>query len=398
MDDSKLSLRLGRILAIFLALFITIEALSRIIVVQFADAPFKSLSLYKWSPYGLVRNNPDLTSPDFLINANGFRAIQDYQRIKPDNTFRVLLLGGSVLYSGLGGNAKLEKYGRVNSAHTIAPYLQKIMENDPAFSGAKIEVINGAVNFNRIVEISSAYLEEYIHWSPDYVVVFGSVNNFSRVRFAGEQTLQQTTLQSPHAWRPEFERLVNDYGLPASLERVWRSGAEHSAALALSLKITSKIADYGVKISQRGAVHPQPVEQAMETLEESKSYFNIFATYADAMSAAAKRRNHGISFVWEPMLSDLGKIKPMSEEETRIFPAVQRSAKAVAQYDGTRKQFNAYFKKQGVAYVDPTDALKSHNQTVYIDYAHYTPEGNSFIAGVVFKSLRDGFLRHLKSK
>ena len=131
---------------------------------------------------------------------------------------RVILLGGSVLYSGLAG-ARLAQYGRVSSADTIAPYLEAMLAADPRFAGRKVEVINTAVNFNRIVEIASAYLEEYLYWQPDLVVVFGSINNFYWYRHAGDVAAGHTALQLRHPFRLEFERQVNEHSLAAFIER-----------------------------------------------------------------------------------------------------------------------------------------------------------------------------------
>src|SRR5689334_20735867 len=104
--------RWGRVFAALAVLVLVAELASQALIYVYAGKPFQSLSVYRWSAYGLVRNNPSLTSPGFEISKSGFRSIDDYQKKKPAGTLRVLLLGGSVLYSGLAGG-RLEQYGRI---------------------------------------------------------------------------------------------------------------------------------------------------------------------------------------------------------------------------------------------------------------------------------------------
>src|SRR6266550_2858135 len=100
--ESLQPIRWHRIWGLLLLSFLVIELVSQVFVYRWAGERFRTFEKYHWSAYGLVRNNPELTSPEFKINANGFRNARTLTREKPPNTLRVLMLGGSVLYSGLG--------------------------------------------------------------------------------------------------------------------------------------------------------------------------------------------------------------------------------------------------------------------------------------------------------
>lgn len=381
----------GRVFAALAVLALAAELVSQALIYAYAGKPFQSLSPYRWSAYGLVRNNPALTSPGFEIEKNGFRSVKAFSKAKPPGTLRVILLGGSVLYSGLAGS-RLEQYGRVSSAETIAPYLEAMLAADPRFAGRTVEVINAAVNFNRIVEIASAYLEEYLHWQPDLVVVFGSVNNFYWYRHNGDLAAGNTALQLRHPFRLEFERQVNEHSLAAFIERAWRTGAEHSAALALTSKACVALADRLVHLAQRLAapvMQPDPVEPGPETAEESRAYFQIYASYADAMVAAARRAKQDIAFVWEPALGNLDGLKPLSADERALLKSIEPSRDHSAQFETARKAFHTLFDTASVPVIDPTEALRTKPETVFIDYVHYTPDGNRFVASLVYKELSD---------
>jgi hypothetical protein len=397
-EKEQNAIRWRRVVAATLVVYFIIEITAQIVVLAFAGKPFHSLSFYRWSAYGLVRNNPDLTSPAFVINRNGFRSTRNYEKEKPPGVFRVMLLGGSVLYSGIvPAAARLSQYGRVPSDQTIATYLEERIRRDPAFEGVKIEVINAGVNFNRIVEIATSYLAEYLQWQPDFVVVFGSLNNFWPPRQHGDVAAGRTTLQGQHNWEPDFQRLVNDRGLASTIERLWRDGAEHSATLALAHKFAFIVADKLVGLAEqfRFAKHFPEASKGPETSDELQAYFRIYASYADAMIAAAHRFGQGIAFAWEPVLGDLGGIKPLSAEEQTIFPLVRRGSDAVAQFEASRQLFRRHFAEMGAQVVDPTDALRAHHETVFIDYAHYTPIGNRVIANIVYDQLKSELAKQL---
>lgn len=390
-------IRWGRVVATLAVLALVAELASQALIYVYAGKPFQSLSTYRWSAYGLVRNNPELTSPGFEIEKNGFRSVRAFTKEKAPGTLRVILLGGSVLYSGLAG-VRLEEYGRVSSAETIAPYLEAMLAADPRFAGRKVEVINAAVNFNRIVEIASAYLEEYLSWQPDLVVVFGSVNNFYWYRRTGDLAAGRTALQLKHPFRLEFERQVNEHSLAAFIERAWRTGAEHSAALALASKASVALADRLVQLAQRlaGPVMARPsstvsaaAEAGPETAEESRAYFQIYASYADAMIAAARRAGQDIAFVWEPALGNLDGLKPLSRGERELLKSIDSSRERSAQYETMRRAFHTLLDTAGVPVIDPTEALRTTPETVFIDYVHYTPNGNRFVAALIHKELAE---------
>jgi hypothetical protein len=391
MAASEQPVRWARVIAVLAALALLAELASQALIYVYAGKPFQSLSLYRWSAYGLVRNNPALTSPGFEIDRNGFRSVGSYQKKKPPDTLRVLLLGGSVLYSGLAG-ARLKQYGRISSAQTIAPFLEALFAKDPTLAGHKVEVINAAVNFNRITEIATAYLEEYIHWDADLVVVFGSINNFYWFRRAGDFAAGRTSLQAPHPFRLEFERLVNEHSAAAFIERAWRTGAEHSAFLALTFKGSIAIADRLVDLGQRLVPPtPRPAKPAPqpESAEERRAYVELYARYAEAMIAAARRAHQGIVFVWEPALAHMDGVKPLSDEERWLIKFAEGTPQKSAQFEATRQAFHRLFDEAGVPVIDPTEGLKAKPGTVFIDYVHYTPDGNRYFAEVAYRPLRD---------
>lgn len=391
MDGSSVTsatIRWGRIICVMLALLSIAEGAARLYVWFWAGKEYRSTALYRWSPYGLVRNNPDVTSPTFQIDKSGFRNIEEFDRLKPPDTYRVILLGGSVLYAGLA-SVFLQEEGRVGSDATIAQYLQRILAADPALERMRVEVINAAVNYNRIVETSAAYLAEYAYWDPDLVIVFGSANNFLGLPTADEIRQKTHNVQGDHPWKKEFERQVNQRNLVALAENALLTASDHLASMAMLRKLLGKLLDSAIAVAGRHSMQPPPRgDYRLATIEDEERYFNDYAAYADAMVAAARRHGQDIAFFWEHWLGDLGDVKPLSEREQWLHAQVRRAPEQTAYAMRMRDRWVDNFDKRKIPYVDPIGILRTNDQTLYIDYLHYTRRGNDVMAQTTYDALK----------
>jgi hypothetical protein len=365
------SLHVIRGLAIFLFAIVWCELFLQIGIFHWSGKNFSSFQPYVWSPYGLVRNNPKFTSPAFHINSNGFREVREYTQEKPPNTVRVMLLGGSVLYSGLGG-VPIPGITRVSSAQTISQYLTKELQNSPPCIGKKIEVINAAVNFNRMSEIVPAYLNDYINWDADLVIVGSSLNNF-----AGGIT-QTSKLLGGHPWEAEFQRLVNDSGMASSLEVIVRRLSENLASLGVARKFVTKMISH---------IEPKRVYPSNRPMEETNTdrlnqkNLERFENYASAMLSAAKTRNQNISFFWEHDLWNSASFKPFSKEEVvlgKLNPPMINPF-----YWQQLNWLKDFSKEKNAGFIDPKSEMTNYQPTIFIDYGHYTAGGNEFMAKVM---------------
>ena len=396
---APLAIRWARVFAaLFLGLML-LEVGGRLLIWRWSGRPYRSLAPYRWSAYGLVRNNPDLNSPAFQINRNGFRDFKDYQPTKRPGTLRVLLMGGSTLYSGLG-RWIIPGIQRVDSGHTISQYMEKELRADPALAGVEIEVINAGVNFNRVVEISSAYLTEYVHWRPDFVIVCGSANNFGYAPAAGTVHQHQFGIQQPHPWHLEFQRMVNDRSVLANVERSYRGIEEHCAVMALGRKATDKLVNAGFRVREQltrrlRLTPPGPPAPPLADLAEADLYINEYLGYADAMVSVARRHGQQVSFFWEHFIAHLDGIKPFTPMERLLY---QHNRPSTAEEDArfehhARGRVRDYCATQQVPFLDPLEALRHSDETVFIDYLHYTKEGNRFMARFMHEQLKPALHR-----
>jgi hypothetical protein len=390
------SIRWTRIAAMLVVCLLVTELSAQVYVYFWAGQRFRSFHKQTWSPYGLVRNNPNLTLPGFHHNRNGFRNSGDFTQQKPPNTLRVIMLGGSTLYSGIAGT-HIEGAERVESDATVAQFLEQELRNDPELAGVNIEVINAAVNFNRIVEISGGYLAEYAHWQPDVVIVFGSANNFNvSMPESGEVYRREYGIQPDHAWKLEFERTANRRTFLALAEHVLLFAEDNLASVALAKKgLTSAIDDAFAFTGRRSFAKPEQHKRTYADRAECDAYINEYLGYAGAIVAAAKQNDQEVAFFWEYFLRHLGGVRPFSDRERAVYDKIYQgqSPQEIAFNFYARDRLDDFCHKSNVTFLNPLDVLKTHRGTIFIDYLHYTQEGNQAMARYIFQQMKETFHR-----
>lgn len=396
MAEAEASIRWGRIFGVLIVTLVVLELISQVYVYFWAGERFRSFHKQTWSPYGLVRNNPELTLPGFHHNRNGFRNLQDFSPQKPPNTLRVMMLGGSTLYSGIA-STHIKGAERVDSDATVAQFLEQELRHDPALAGMNVEVMNAAVNFNRIVEISGGYLAEYAHWRPDVVIVFGSANNFNvSMPEQGEVYRREYGIQLDHAWKLEFDRAANRKTVLATAEHVLLFLEDHLASVALAKKGMTAAIDDAFQFTQARSLEKKArPEKTYADAAECDAYINEYLGYADAIAATAKRNDQEVAFFWEYFLRHLGGVRPFSDREQPVYDKIfqRQSPKEIDFNFQARDQLANFCRQQQITFLNPLDVLKTYRGTIFIDYLHYTKEGNQVMGKFIYEQMKDTFHR-----
>lgn len=393
-DVTTAPVRWGRILGVLLVLGVVLELVSQVFVYFWVGRPFDSFAKYRFSPYGLVRNNPRLTLPGFEHSANGFRNRAVFQREKPPGTLRVLILGGSVAYSGLA-TEMLQDAERPDAEGLINRYLEDELRGDPALHGLRIEVINASVPFNRAFEMASAYLAEYAAWDADVVIVMGSGNNFvGPPPPAVSMTDRTYGMEAEHPWSWDFERLANQRSLLVLAEQGILVAEDGLASVALLRKFSSKLADMLVRL--RNGFEPRdPSVQAprLATFAEYDHYVDRVIGVMEAMTAIAQHDDQEIVFFWEYFLRHLRGIRSYSPAELRLLARLKRPTDALdASYNfHARDRVAAWCRERGLRLLDPMEIMKHDRTSIFIDYLHYTPDGNRVLGRFMYRELRELF-------
>jgi len=137
-----------------------------------------------YHPYRSHQLNPDYkrdfdSSGNLLHSSDGFRGDQVYSKNKPENTFRILMMGGSTLY-GVSAAPPYERHPSLNNDETISYFLQQHLHNKIKETEADvtIEIINAAVTayttFHHLVYFNEVLFE----YKPDLIIFLDGHNDF----------------------------------------------------------------------------------------------------------------------------------------------------------------------------------------------------------------------------
>lgn len=397
------SLRWSRILAVVAFVLLLAEGFGQAFMYAWSGEAFRSLQVQVWSPYGLVRNNPRLTSPEFKHTAQFLRSTRTFDEHKPPRTLRVLLLGASVLYGAVTPTKNTrDDEARTRNDETIDAYLEEMLRADPALAGVNVEVINAAVSFNRYVESATAYMDEYVFWQPDVVVVCGSYNNIGEDPDAGVYDARKGRLMGRHPWQIQFDREVNDLTFAGFVGRGVRTLNDSSAAAALLVKGLDKGIDTAFRAVGRVGdtlfpPAPTPVKPVASP-EEIGRLADAMLGYVNAMIALAHHHGQEIAFYWEYLHGDIQDFAAEGGDPRTRYSglAMQKAGDDVIE----RRRYAHYYyldrlrsvlTEAGAPFVDPFAEFVASKERIFVDYLHYTPAGNRLAAQVIHDRLRPIF-------
>lgn len=388
--------RWSRVILLVAAVLATGEGLARGAVRWRWGRPFASLDVHRFSGYGVYRENPAYTHPQYIHNSAGFRNLREFSITKPPRTFRVLAVGASVLYSA----SAMTHEGwsrRVPTDQTITAHLEPLLRAMPELAGYEsVEVINAGVNRQFLRQTLSYYAAELARYDPDLVLVFGTNNDSIHLEWSGGESKLFYTPGDPTEEERRIELLANGGSLDAIAEKAVRVTVNHSALAAGAYRVLIRIMNDEIapRVSAaraaEGAVpaaRPQLASQA--ELDKNIRY------YLGGLGALLTFiRDQGAQPVvfWEYNLLQVEGIKPYGPHERGVAGFLKSSGAALSveqrriKYE-VRDRVAAYLRGRDVPMIDILNDLRSRGEDVYNDYLHYTPAGNRWVAGLIARDL-----------
>jgi len=282
----------------------------------------------------------------FKMNNYGFRNDYDIDQKKPNNVFRVIVLGGSVAW-GTGASSNRTVWTKV---------LEDLMEGA---LGRKVEVLNagcaGYVSFQELV-----YLEfRLLQFSPDLVIVFDGYNDLYRSSLYSDNEYQDNVI-------PNYVIEKSFFDSPLIIQIIGLI-KEKSYFFKLTKRIYEKIIYesgrpiYNVKyLNKRGIAN----------------YLNNIKSISDIL----KGRGIKSIFLLQPYLAESGK--PLSSEERKVLSnAGQEVAVIKKAMDILRGEYKSFSSKNDLVFYDLNDVFDSFsvNQTFWYDHVHLNDEGHRVI-------------------
>lgn len=339
------------------------------------------LMQYRFDPYKNMHPMPDYRDVRGIDhNSVGFRESREFSVDKPENTYRIFLMGGSTAYGTGGLWTHIEDtYSVLDNSETIDAFLERILED--RFGDVDIQVINAAMpsiwTHHHLIYINQRILE----YDPDMILFLDGFNDFFFFDRDHDQFSDYAYQQKAHTIMgpPTLRSLVTMNGWwlfrkSAFFHAVFRSGREAMRALQAEPEQTPVDVDRAVENAQYVFDH-----NALEMIERT----------------ALILRREGVEavFMLQPML--------ILEENGKPLTAVERELYEF-NVESYRPNYGEYMRRVtprlaamerdtvqslGGTFIDLTGIYSDVELQVYTDYCHLTPLGNELLAEVVADSI-----------
>ena len=396
--------RWGSLLRLLILTLLVAEVGARVGVYLWAGKPFRSLDPYVFMQDGGYWNNPDYTHPYFVHNSAGFRNTEEFAVQKPERTLRILAIGGSTLYSGVS----VTPFGwptKPGTDKVLTAFLRRRIEEDAAFTGWKVEVMNAGLNLSGLRENAVNFLANLSQYGPDVLLVFGSSNHF--LHSSAVELAKPFGSKPSRPFGERFELAANDRTLQGLAERAVRTATYYSAFWGASYRLLDRTFEAAnARVQAATAPRPPgasvadvdlPLERLGYVVENLDVAYTEYAGFLEAIFAFC--RVHGIrpALFWEYYLVNLHGVKPYSGYETALseYYLARDSRGGWANtplYFHMRDRIAERARKSDVPMVDLIEDFRDYSGTVFNDYLHYSEDGNRWVAERIFARLRPLFL------
>lgn len=304
-----------------------------------------------------------------VINSNGFRRTEDISRVKPENTFRAFLLGGSAAH-GIS-SAPPYPLRHIYSDQTIDAYLEKMLsEKHPGYN---IEIINAAVTGYQVFQHTQYILSELLDYDPDLIIFFDGANdhyvNNPELDYYGDFIYQfwKSRLQDPSVGGL-FDYFIMYLSNYSGLARGY---------FARKLQIDA------IKQGKKASPYKGYRDFDQLTVAHKKASEKQFLRNIDVNLLILKNFDIDSIVCLQPMLVLRDKVL-LSREEIDFL---HKDERVEALYPVVREELRALTEKHNVRFIDMMPVFNSgeyKKEQLFIDYAHLTPEGSRIAAKAIF--------------
>ncbi len=165
---------------------------------------FRQLEFDEWPFYQMLPNQHFET---ININSHGFRG-PDFSSIKPENTYRVFVIGGSTTFGT----------GATSDTTTIPGFLQEKFDNDQF--PKKIEVINAGISGLFSGTEVGLIKQQILNFNPDILIIYDGWNDITKKYKNYNDGVNNSQNQSTSKERDtfyEFGELLFDFSVVAKI-------------------------------------------------------------------------------------------------------------------------------------------------------------------------------------
>ncbi len=301
-----------------------------------------------------LRRNLDESFPvwDLKTNSLGFRYYKDLKIPKPDNTYRIFLLGGSTALGWL--SAKQDEH--------ITYYMEnKLRELNPK---KNIEVVNAGVPYYASWNELGLLIYRVLDCEPDMVIVFDgrndlyyAVNPDWNTVFSGFADKGSVLAQQKRSMQFDPKAIINDALRTSIVFRFMENTIFQKKEQQLMLK-----RNMVCRFRPEALDYYQSYLKNIAYLCEGRGISLLFAfqpvIYFDKTLSSDEKKRWGVYGAGENYVEMMQKMYPLAEQKVLAL--------------------NDYHNAGAISL---RDIFKDVDKTVYADECHYNAVGNKIIAG-----------------
>ncbi len=356
-----------------------IEAASHIILKHNDQgANTESSSRHVFHPYRRHALNPQYnrafdSSGNKIHSDDGFRSDTPFSKDKPDDVFRIIMLGGSTMY-GIGATDVYPHTPTLNNDQTISHYLEAEINKYLAAksSSKRVEIINAAVTAYTTFEHLVYFNEVLYEYSPDLLVFLDGHNDFYYYK-------QYNNWHHVKQGTPKLTYHFNKRSL-------WFTGISVARYFAQFSRFFMLVEKYMMRVWENANLDQFPQTAFPRTLAgdfpenvDAVLKETIFKTYIQ-FKALGELFNFDLIVFLQPQV--------VLENKALLSDADQHIQSLTLKYDtNTRRNeirpyFPDLFRQYGLAFVDISEIASASyaNEQLYTDYCHLTPKGSEAVA------------------
>ncbi|WP_282022245.1 hypothetical protein [Ruegeria faecimaris] len=366
-----------------LFLFLLVELLSYYAVVHVFDNSLgNTAERHLYSSIRGHKLNPEYqrgfdTGGQRIHSDQGFRHDTLIEQPKPDDTFRIFLMGGSTAYAIGSQGSIYPDHPTLTNQETVAYFLQQDLRErlGDQMPGVTIEVINaGVVAYHSFQHVLYLY-ETLYQYSPDMIVFLDGHNDFYNVGV-------DNPVQSYGYSSARMVDALNDRKPFFSLYAFLRYPAQYFYTFKMASKLTQGLYDRyeAPKYNTSGDVTSLQRDFSAELEQTAKVGFlrnyKLIESFGDY---------HGFCYhVFlqpEVVYEDTNVLSETDREIAQLTRDWYKPGREDLMHRA-RVDFPALFEEANVPFTDIAEigGPLHKDKVLYVDYTHLTPEGSKLVA------------------
>jgi lysophospholipase L1-like esterase len=335
----------------------------------------------RWAGF---RTSPNYARAGVHHNAQGFRRETDVALVKPANTVRIFLMGGSAAYGAESFYPEIAGATPVGDHETITHFLEQRLNRE--FPGRRWEVINAAVKGFLLHEDLGRLISVVLRFHPDAAVFMDGVNDMTQlIKADGEY--------DPYAATPlqdQFDDLTNPHGWLGLrvMAETW---------LAQNSVLFRVLRDRAVRRELRQGRDERTKKAAASLSAEQRRQLDVIWNHRDYYAHVVRRIHlvlalEGIVdvFALQPTIRLTKKSLAGNERRIAEFDRIQAGPLEIEAYRTVYPEIARQLREDhdGFSFVDLTTVFDSTNVQTFTDDCHLTPEGNRIVADRLFEEIK----------